>query len=41
MIHSLVVPEELTLPAAVGLGRGNLVVKIAGKGIFQDQNLAI
>ena len=30
----LVVPEKLTLPAGVGLGRWIWVVKIAGKGIF-------
>lgn len=35
------VPEKLTLPAAVGVGHEICVVKIAGKGIFQDQDLAL
>jgi hypothetical protein len=35
----LAVPEKLTLPAAVGLGREIQVVKL--KEIFQDQNLAL
>jgi hypothetical protein len=37
----MVVPEKLTFPAAVGLGRKICFVKIAGKEISLDQNLAI